>query len=318
MSQPDLGGLLDGKGEDDRARIAVRVGQRLSIDDLPDVERRATEALARMLVQDAIERVRRELCMAVRHSKLLPRDIALKIAHDVDSVACPFLEVTGVFSDSDWQQLVLTLSRGALAAVARRSPVSESLARSLAELGDSVVAETLVDNPAAPMTAVVCDTLLGRFDSQIWILDRLAERDDLLAEIVVRLTEKVSAAAREKLQRRYGMAEPIAAVSAEGQIRALLAVVRATPVPGLPALVQALKTEDKLTHKFLLTAAREGLTDFVVAAMAARASQRPEQVKSVLLHAGIGAVTRLFRQAGIPAAMFDDLWAAVLVARGKQ
>ena len=318
MSTPDLNGLLDGKGEDDRARIAVRVGQRLSTDDLPDVERRATEALARMLVQDAVERVRRELSMAVRHTKLLPRDIALKIAHDVDSIACPFLEVTEVFSDSDWQRLMLTLSRGALAAVARRSPMSESLAGSLAELGDSVVAETLVGNPAAPMTAVVCDTLLDRFESQIWILDRLAERDDLLAEIVVRLTEMVSAAAREKLQRTYGMAAPIAAVSVEAQLRALLAVVRATPAPGLPPLVQALKNDDKLTHKFLLAAARENLVEFVVAAMAARASQRPEQVKSVLMHSGIGAVTRLFRQAGIPATMFDDLWAALLVARGKQ
>mgnify|MGYP001599633690 CR=1 FL=1 len=98
----------------------------------------------------------------------------------------------------------------------------------------------------------------------------------------------------------------------------VLAVVRATPVPALPGLVQALKKEDKLTHKFLLTAARENLVDFVVAAMAGRASQRPEQVKSVLLHSGIGAVTKLFRQAGVPATMFDDLWAALLVARGKQ
>lgn len=318
MSQPDLSGLLNGRSEDERARIAERIGQRLSSPELPDVERHATEALARALVQDAIERVRRALSEAVRHVKTLPRDIALRIAHDVDSVACPFLEITEVFSDADWQQLLLTISRSAIAAVARRRSISGTLALSLAQLGDSVAAETLIDNPAAPMSAAVCDTLIERFESQIWILDRLARRDDLLAEIAVRLTEKVSAAARDKLLRRYGPPEPIAAVSAEAHAGALLAVVRATPSPGLPSLVRALKKEDRLTFKFLLAAAREGLLDFVVAALANRVNQRPEQVGGVLLHGGIGAVTRLCRQAGVPATIFDDLWAALLVARGRR
>lgn len=318
MPQPDLNGLLSGRAEDERARIAVRVGERLSDADLPEVERRATEELARALVQDAIERVRLALSTTVRHVKTLPRDIALTIAHDVDAVACPFLEVTEVFSDADWQQLMLTLSRSAVAAVARRSEMSEGLALSLAEFGDSVTAETLIDNPAAPMTAIVCDTLIGRFDAQIWVLDRLAGRNDLLAEIAVQLTEKVSAAARDKLERRYGMAEQIAAVSVEAHASALLAMVQGTPVPGLPALVRALKNEDKLTFKFLLAAARDGLVDFVAAALADHAAQQPEQVGNVLLHGSIGAVTRLCRQAGVPAAMIDDLWAALLVARGKR
>ena len=318
MAQPDLSGLLNGRAEDERARIAVRVGERLSSADLPEVERRATEALARALAQDAIDRVRVELSKAVRHVTTLPRDIALKIAHDVDAIACPFLEATEVFSDADWQQLLLTISRSAVVAVARRSPMSQSLALSLAELGDSVTAEALIDNAAAPMTAVVCDTLIKRFDSQIWVLDRLARRDDLLAEIAVRLTEMVSAAARDKLVRKYGAPEPIATVSAEAHASALLAMVRGTPVPGLPALVRALKKEDKLTFKFLLAATRDGLVDFVAAALANRASQRPEQVGNVLLHGGIGAVTRLFRQAGVPATMFDDFWAALLVARSKR
>jgi hypothetical protein len=150
------------------------------------------------------------------------------------------------------------------------------------------------------------------------VLDRLARRDDLLAEIAVRLTDKVSAAARDRLVRRYGVAEPIEALSAEAHASALLALVRGTPSPGLPALVGALKREDKLTLKFLLAATRDGLVDFVAAALASRTSQRPEQVGAVLRQGGLAAVTRLFRQAGVPGTMFDDFWTALLVARGKR
>ena len=38
----------------------------------------------------------------------------------------------------------------------------ETIAKSLLELGDSVVAETLIENPAAPMTQSVCQALMPR------------------------------------------------------------------------------------------------------------------------------------------------------------
>ena len=133
--------------------------------------------LARALIDDAIESVRSELSKAIAHAKHLPRDLALKLAHDVDAVACPFLEATEVFS---WQQLVLTISRGAQNAMARRSSMSEEIAGLLAEVGESMVAETLIENPSAPMTKPVCFTLMDRFASEIWVLDKLAHRDDLV------------------------------------------------------------------------------------------------------------------------------------------
>jgi hypothetical protein len=45
--------------------------------------------------------------------------------------------------------------------------MADSLALSLAEIGDSVVTETLVENASAPMNAAVCDTLLQRFETEI-------------------------------------------------------------------------------------------------------------------------------------------------------
>ena len=126
--------FLNGKDEETRMLIAQRTGSCLGNDVLPEADRRAAEILAHGLAEDTIERVRCALSKAIRHAKHLPRHLALKLAHDVDSVSCPFLEVTEVFSDGDLQQLLLTISRTAQVAVARRQLMTESLTVSLAEL----------------------------------------------------------------------------------------------------------------------------------------------------------------------------------------
>ena len=50
MQGTGLQNLIDGKAEDDRAGIARRVGERLSVKNLPESERVAAESLARDLV----------------------------------------------------------------------------------------------------------------------------------------------------------------------------------------------------------------------------------------------------------------------------
>jgi len=150
-SQDQLPGLDDAA----RALVAGRVGAVLSAETTSPADRLAAEMLAQDIARDVVEQVRCALSNAIRNAHHLPRPLAMMLAHDVDSVACPFLEVTEVFTEADWQSLILTISRNARVSVARRENMPDSLALSLAEIGDSVVAETLVENAAAPMTAVV-------------------------------------------------------------------------------------------------------------------------------------------------------------------
>jgi uncharacterized protein (DUF2336 family) len=314
-SDADLHSLLADKDEDARVQIAHRVGDVLSVEDLPDAERLAAEALARELVSDAIERVRRELSIAVRRSKFLPRDVALKIAHDVDSIACPFLETTDVFSEGDWQQLVLTISRGARIAVARRASMSEGLALLLVENGDSVVAETLVENTAAPITAVVGHALIERFQDSAWVLDKLAERSGLGIELAVQLLSKVSDAAREKLSKTYNLRDFTDPVAADAELAALLPLVRETPETRLSAVVESLRREKKLTHYFLLMALRAGLLEFFEVAVAALSNSRLEHIRTLVLRGGALPMIDLLTRCRVPQALHGDFWDALQTAR---
>lgn len=309
--------LLDGENEDSRLRIARLVGERLSIDDLPASERMAAEALARSFVEDAIEQVRRELSKAIRHAKSLPREIALKIAHDVDSVACPFLEVTEVFSDADWQQLVLTISRGARIAVAHRTSMSEGLALALTEFGDSVVAETLVQNPAAPMTPSVCHSLIERSEDSTWILEKLTERDGLSGEIVTRLYSKVSAAARKKLAKLYELEDYTDPIGIEAEYAAVFRLVRKVPEPQQLVIAERLRRDGKLSDSFLLYTLREGLLTFFAATMSAVTTVRFESVRDTIRRGGMASVIQLLREARIPGPIHDAFWDALQVARSN-
>jgi uncharacterized protein (DUF2336 family) len=311
----ELQTLLGEKDEGARVQIAQRVGARLSLADLPEAERRAAELLARDLVRDAIERVRQELSIAVRHAKHLPRDIALKIAHDVDAVACPFLEVTEVFSEADWQQLVLTISRGARIAAARRTSMSDGLALALAETGDAVVAETLVANQAAPMTLALGQALIDRFRDSAWVLDKLAERNGLTAELAGRLYPRVGAAAREKLSRSYGMAGRTDPIGLEAEGTALLGVMRGAPEARLLAIVESLRQEGKLGSTLLLLALRDGLLEFFAVALSALSNSRLEEVRSLVSRGGAMPMTQLLARCQIPRVLHGEFWEALQLAR---
>lgn len=309
--------FLEGEGEDTRLRIARRVGETLSADDLTPAERLAAEALARDLVCDVIESVRRELSKAIRHAKYLPREIALKIAHDVDSVACPFLEVTEVFSESDWQQLVLTISRGARVAVARRRSMSEGLALALAETGDTLVTETLVENLDAPMTSPVCHSLIERSTGSVWLMDKLAERDGLKEEIVTKLCSVVSAAAREKLSRTYDLTDFTDPIGVEAEFASLSQLVRETSGPRLASLAERLRRDGMLTPIFLLQVIRQGSIEFFEVAMSVLSSIRVELVQSTVRHGERAPMGEILRRSGVPTTLQKDFWVAIEDARQK-
>ena len=317
MAVGNLQQLLVGKDVEARSEIARRVGEHLRLEDLPEVEQRAAEALARHLVADAVERVRAELSQAVATATYLPRDVALKIAHDVDAVACPFLQATDVFSEADWKQLVLTVSRSARVAVASRSHLSEGVAIALAEVGDSVVTGALVGNPNAPMTQPVCETIMDRSDNAGWVLDALAQRDDLFAETAARLISKVSSTARMQLTKTYGLSASAVGLAGEAERGALLKLIGKVPVKRLPAFIQHLRERKQFSHRLMLEALRNGHLDFFEAALADLARLPLPKVRHLVDHGNDGLLTGLLSRAEIPQKIYADIWEELKRFRGS-
>ena len=102
--------LLSDKDAEQRASLARGLAARLDSPDVSVSDRRAAQELALQLAEDAVQMVRQELSTAVRHCRFLSRDVAMKIALDVNEVACPFLEVTEVFTEEEWCEIIGTVS----------------------------------------------------------------------------------------------------------------------------------------------------------------------------------------------------------------
>jgi len=118
LTENDIIRLMKGETSEERASVAHRLCRRISIDALSEEEREYADEIIQILAADATELVRRTLSVTLRNSPKLPREVALKLAKDVESVALPVLENSPVFSDEDLCELVLAVTAAKQAAIA--------------------------------------------------------------------------------------------------------------------------------------------------------------------------------------------------------
>ncbi len=120
------------------------------------------EDVLQMLADDHIVRVRQILAEELKECPQLPKNIALKLARDVDSlVSVPILEFSPLLSDADLVELIAGgLTSDALCAVSRRASLSEDVsAEIVATLDIPAVADLLV-NPNAQIREDTLDQIL--------------------------------------------------------------------------------------------------------------------------------------------------------------
>ncbi|MBT5457421.1 MAG: DUF2336 domain-containing protein, partial [Rhodospirillaceae bacterium] len=154
--------------------------------------------------------------------------------------------------------------------------------------------------------------------SEIWVLDKLALREDLIAEIVVELTTLVSAAARKKLAATYNLQEFTDPLVAEAEISAVLQTIKKVSTKGLISLAETLQTDGRLKPYLLLAALRERQLGFLEAALSVMTRRSLEHVRSVIDRANLDPVKDLLKTARIPDLMYDDFWKEIKTSRQKR
>src|SRR5579875_1832130 len=90
LTESDIRALVRGATEDERAVAAHRLCRKIDA-GVSDAERAHADEVLRLLAADAAELVRRALAVTLKTSPALPRDVALRLAADVESVAAPLL-----------------------------------------------------------------------------------------------------------------------------------------------------------------------------------------------------------------------------------
>ncbi len=101
LSDGDIRLLVKGAEPEERAMVAHRLCRHMDRANLTDEERAEAHKILRLMARDAAEQVRRALAVTLKSSPLIPRDVATRLARDVESIAVPLLNYSPVFSDDD-------------------------------------------------------------------------------------------------------------------------------------------------------------------------------------------------------------------------
>ena len=216
LTETDIVRLMKGETSEERAGVAHRLCRRIAIDALSDDERKYAEEIIQILAQDAAELVRRTLSVTLRNSPKLPREVALKLAKDVESVALPVLENSPVFSDEDLREMVLSVTAAKQAAIAARPKVSSALSEMISEHAAEMAVEALAGNPGADMTEKAFDHQLSRFPKNAVLHEKLVLRDHVPVHIAEKMVSLVSGSVFDMLINRHELPAQMAIDLAAG------------------------------------------------------------------------------------------------------
>jgi len=313
LTEGDIRLLLKGAEPEERALAAHRLCRHIDRSDLTDEERIEAQAILRLMSQDAAEQVRRALAITLKASPLIPRDIANRLARDLESIAVPVLNFSPAFSDDDLAEIVRLGGPVRQCAIARRPVISEKVTCIIAEHGVADAVRTACENKGAVFSERGLATAIERFEAAESVLAAIALRNALPVSITERLISLVSDELREELIARQSVSPPTAiAIALGAHERASLDLVeQAARAADLPAFVAHLRRGQRLTASLMLRALAHGHIAFFEWGLA-ELSGVPHHRTWLMVHdAGELGLKAIYERAGLPSRLLPAFRAAV-------
>ncbi|MHB8284321.1 MAG: DUF2336 domain-containing protein [Caulobacteraceae bacterium] len=306
LTEADIRALVRGSSIDERATAAHKLCRRIDAGLSEGDQGAATEVL-RLMALDAAELVRRALAVTLKMSKALPRDIALLLARDVESVATPVLNFSPAFTDEDLAQIVEVSDDLKQLAVARRAVLSETVTSALVRHGSEQAVRAACANDNAAFSEASLKTAVDRFTDSQAIAVAMAYRKALPISISERLVAIVSDRVRQHLVDHHGVSAETALDVALGvQERATIDLVdQAGRASDLKAFTAHLHRQGRLTPSLLLRTLAHGHIDFLEWGLA-ELSGVPHHRTWLLIHdAGALGFLTIYQRAGLPEGLFS-------------
>ncbi|MBW3559959.1 MAG: DUF2336 domain-containing protein [Proteobacteria bacterium] len=317
LTEEDIRALVRGTDEDERAtaahKICRSIDQRPLSDPLTPQERAAAHEILRVMAADAAESVRRALAVTLKSSPVLPRDVALKLARDVEAVAVPVLNFSPAFTDADLAELVRQGTGVKQAAIAYRPELSQTVTTALADYGVEEALRIACANDNADFSEAALLKTLERFPHSDAVKTSVGYRAALPLVVAERLTQVAGEALREHLQVHYGVAVgPADELAADAAERATVDLAeQAAAVDDASAFATHLAQTGRLTASLLLRTLAQGNIRFFEHGVAQLAGVPHPRTWMMIHDAGPLGLRAIYERAGLPARLFPAFRAGV-------
>lgn len=313
LTDGDIRMLVKGETADTRAAAAHKLCRRLDHEALTEEDRIKAQEILRIMANDAAELVRRALAVTLRDSPLVPHDVAMKLARDVESISLPILSFSPVFTDADLVDIIRIGGPVRQVAIASRPKLSERVTTTIVEHGGERAVQTACANDNARFSERTLQAVVDRFSKSEAVLAAVAYRRVLPLSVTEKLIAVVGDGLRDHLINNHALPPEMALDIAMGsRERATVDLVdQAGRAPDVRAFTHHLHEAGRLNASLLLRALVQGHMTFFEWGLA-EMSGVPHHRTWLMVHdAGPLGLRAIYERASLPARLFPAFRAGV-------
>ena len=297
-----------------RAETAAKLAGDYGRASLTSKELQLAQEIFRIMLRDAEVRVREALSANLKSNPIIPRDIAVALARDVESVAIPMLESSEILTTEDLIEIVRSQNPAKQLAIANRRTVHADVADALVENSAVPAVAKLVSNPGAHLTEPCYHRVVDRFGDVEEIQKPLVERPILPVTVAERLVTLVSSHLRTQLLTRHKISPELAAdIILQSRERATVGLAMGASDEEVEALVSQLASNDRLTSSLVLRAICMGNLKFFEHAVAWLAGVPLANTRLLTHDPGSSGLETLCKRASLPENTVPAIRAAIAV-----
>lgn len=312
LSSHDVARLMAEPSPDLREELAGRLAADLSGNTLTVTEVALAQDIVRILARDVEEKVRAALSRGLRHTSQLPRDVARKLAGDVEFVALPLLADCMVLTDDDLIDIVRAGSCLKQEAIASRTNLPEAVSDVIIAHAQEPAVVVLMGNTAANIADASFGKAVDRFAANTRVKEAMVLRGRLPAAVAERLVTMVSKALQTHLVMTHELSPAIATdIVLSAREHAIIHLSWGASDEELRHMVTQMHRNDRLTPSLLLRSLCTGDIAFFEAAMAVRGDIPLENAQILIHEPGRRGLAALYRKAAMPPALYNAVLAAV-------
>jgi uncharacterized protein (DUF2336 family) len=320
LTDTDIRTLVKGATPDERAIAAHRICRSIEHRQLSEEERLQAQDILRVMAADAAELVRRAMAITLKSSPVLPRDVALRLARDVESIALPILSFSPSFTDDDLSEIARLGGAVRQLAIAKRSKLSEKVAGVIVEQGSELAVQAVCSNDNAALNEKSLQTVMDRFAKSEQVLAAVAYRNALPLAVTERLIDMVGDALRGHILDKHQLSPEIALqIALDTKERATMDLVdQAGRAADLKAFAAHLRTAQRLNASLLLRALAQGHMGFFEHGVAELAGVPHHRTWLMIHDAGPLGLRAIYERAGLPTRLFPAFRAGVDTYHGME
>jgi uncharacterized protein (DUF2336 family) len=313
LTEGDIRTLVKGAADEDRADAAQTLCLSIERAAVTEADRELAAEILRIMAGDAAELVRRALAVTLKASPVVPRDVALRLARDVEGVCLPVLAFSPAFTDQDLAEIVRLGGPVRQLAIAKRPELSRTVTEAIAEHGSERAVSAACANDNADFAEQALQRVIDRFESSERVLAAVAYRRELPLSVTERLVGLVGEELRGQLVSGHALPPQIALQIALGATERATAdlVDQAGRAADVRGFVVHLQAEGKLSPSLLLRALAQGNMTFFEWAVAELAGVPHHRTWLMIHDAGPLGLKAIYERAGLPVRLLPAFRAAV-------